>query len=164
MLPVSPPRRVPPVLWTVAVAALFSTLLLTAATAQESGAEAFAAGRAALDSGDPWRAQRQFERALREGYPRADGYRALADAWLALDNRLFYARDALERALAARPDDVAGWYLLADINLRLDGGDADIIFARAAFHEVFRLDPWYRDAWERWSRMYLEKADLVTVA
>jgi len=147
----------------VAVAALPVALICAPAAAQESGAEAFAAGRAALASGDAWRAQGQFERALREGYSRADGYRALADAWLALDNRLFYARDALERSLAARPDDVSGWYLLADINLRLDGGDADAR-ARRAFHEVFRLDPWYQDGWERWSRMYLDVEDLVAVA
>ncbi|MFN2420627.1 MAG: hypothetical protein ABR527_04530, partial [Gemmatimonadota bacterium] len=91
------------------------------------------------------------------------GYRALADAWLAADNRNFYAREAIERSLAADPDDIAGWYLLADINLRLDGYDAETR-ARAAFHEVFRLDPWYRDAWERWSRLYLDVEDLVAVA
>jgi tetratricopeptide (TPR) repeat protein len=130
---------------------------------QEAGADAFADGQAALASGDAWRATDRFERAIREGYPRADGYRALADAWLAMDNRLFYAREALERSLAARPNDVAGWYLLADINQRLDGYDAEMR-ARAAFHEVFRLDPWYRDAWERWSRLYLDREDLVAVA
>jgi tetratricopeptide (TPR) repeat protein len=144
-------------------AAALVMLAAAPAAAQESGADAFAAGRAALASGDAWRARGQFERAIREGYPTAPGYRALADAWLALDNRLFYARDALERALKANSDDVAGWYLLADINLRLDGGDADER-ARAAYHEVFRLDPWYQDAWERWSRLALDGGDQGTVA
>jgi tetratricopeptide (TPR) repeat protein len=133
------------------------------AGAQEAGAEWFAAGQAALARGDAWEAARSFERAIREGYPRAAGYRALADAWLAADNRLFYAREALDHAVAAQPDDVAGWYLLAGVNLRLDGYDAEMR-ARKAFHEVFRLDPWYRDAWERWSGLYLDTGDLAVVA
>ena len=162
MLRMNAPRPALAALRIPVVAALLAAPLAAPVGAQESGAEAFAAGRSALASGDAWRAQGQFERALREGYPRAEGYRALADAWLALDNRLFYARDALERSLAARPDDVSGWYLLADVNLRLDGGDADDR-ARRAFHEVFRLDPWYQDAWERWAGMYLDVGDLVTV-
>lgn len=49
------------------------------------------------------------------------------------------------------------------MNLRLDGGDADGR-ARAAFHELFRLDPFHSDAWERWSRMYLDPADQRAVA
>src|SRR5687767_1993932 len=147
-----------------AVAAAALLMLAAAPTAaQESGADAFAEGRAALASGDAWRARGQFERAIREGYPSAPGYRALAEAWLALDNRLFYARDALEHSLDANPDDVASWYLLADINHRLDGGDADER-ARTAYHEVFRLDPWYQDAWEKWSRLALDGGDQGTVA
>ncbi|HKY61237.1 MAG TPA: tetratricopeptide repeat protein [Gemmatimonadota bacterium] len=132
------------------------------APAQEPDAW-FERGRAALASGDAWDARAHFERALREGYPRGAGNRALADAWLALDNRLFDARDALERALDAEPDSTGWWYLLADINLRLDGGDADPR-ARAAFHEVFRRDPGFRDAWSRWSRMSWEPDDLGETA
>lgn len=123
----------------------------------------FERGRSALTSGDAWEARDHFERALREGYPRGAGNRALADAWLALDNRLFDARDAVESALDAEPDSTGWWYLLADINLRLDGGDADPR-ARAAFHEVFRRDPLYRDAWERWSRLSWEPDDLEATA
>lgn len=127
------------------------------------GGDAFADGQAAMARGDAWNARAQFERAIAQGYPPAEGYRALAQAWLALDNRLFYAREAVERSLAARPDDVEAWYLLADINLRLDGGDADAR-ARDAFHEVFRRNPWYRDAWDRWSRLYLDTDDVLAVA
>ena len=116
-----------------------------------------------MSGGDPWSARGHFERAIRDGYPAGAGYRALAEAYLLLDNRLFYAREALENAIAAAPDDPATWYLLADVNLRLDGGDADGR-ARAAFHQVFRLDPFHSDAWERWSRMYLDPADQRTVA
>ena len=123
----------------------------------------FAAGEAELTAGDPWSARGHFERAVRAGYPPGPGYRALAEAYLRLDNRLFYARDALELALAADHDDVATWYLLADVNLRLDGGDADGR-ARSAFYEVFRLDPFYADAWERWGRLYLDPADQREVA
>ena len=133
------------------------------AAAQERGAQAFAAGQAEMTAGDAWSARAQFERAVREGYPPGPGYRALAEAYLRLDNRLFYAREAIEHALAAEPDDVASWYLLADVNLRLDGGDADGR-ARAAFHEVFRIDPFYRDAIERWGRLYLDPADQRAVA
>ena len=116
-----------------------------------------------MTAGDPWSARAHFERAVREGYPAGPGYRALAQAYLSLDNRLFYAREALERALAADADDVATWYLLADVNLRLDGGDADGR-ARDAFHQVFRLDPFYGDALERWGRLYLDPADQRVVA
>ena len=132
------------------------------AAAQEADAW-FERGHAAMASGEAWDARGHFERALKEGYPRGAGNRALADAWLALDNRLFDARDALERALDAEPDSTAWWYLLADVNLRLDGGDADPR-ARAAFHEVFRRDPGYRDAWDRWSRMSWEPDDLEETA
>lgn len=123
----------------------------------------FERGQLALAAGDAWEATGLFERALREGYPEREGYLALARAWLELDNRLFDAREALEKALAAEPDDVEGWYLLAEVNLRLDGGDADAR-ARDAFHRVFRLDPLYRDAWDRWAELYLEPADLRAVA
>jgi hypothetical protein len=116
-----------------------------------------------MSSGDPWSARAHFERALREGYAPGPGYRALAEAYLSLDNRLFYAREALERALAAEPDAVASWYLLADVNLRLDGGDADGR-ARTAFHEVFRRDPFYRDALERWGELFLDPSDQQAVA
>ena len=116
-----------------------------------------------MSAGDAWSARGHFERALREGYPKGPGNRALAQAYLELDNRLFYARDALERALAADPDDIETWYLLADVNLRLDGGDADGR-SRRAFYEVFRLDPFFRDAWERWGRLYLDPSDQREVA
>jgi tetratricopeptide (TPR) repeat protein len=144
-------------------AAVLVTFVAPPADAQEAGAESFAAGRAALERGDALEATVKFERAIRAGYPSAAGYRALAEAWLALDKGLFHAREALDRSLAAQPEDVAGWYLLADVNLRLDGYDAEKR-ARAAFHEVFRRDPGYRDAWERWSKLYLEAEDLLAVA
>ena len=133
------------------------------AAAQERGAQAFAAGQAEMSAGDAWSAREQFERAVREGYPPGPGYRALAEAYLHLDNRLFYARDAIERALEADPDDIASWYLLADVNLRLDGGDADGR-AREAFHRIFRIDPFYEDAIERWGRLYLDPIDQKEVA
>jgi len=116
-----------------------------------------------MSAGDPWSARAHFERALREGYAPGPGYRALAEAYLSLDNRLFYAREALEHALAAEPGAVASWYLLADVNLRLDGGDADGR-ARTAFHEVFRRDPFYRDALERWGELFLDPSDQEAVA
>jgi hypothetical protein len=146
----------------VVVAAL-SLGVLRGAAAQERGAQAFAAGQAEMSAGDAWSAREQFERAVRDGYPPGPGYRALAEAYLRLDNRLFYAREAIERSLAAEPDDIASWYLLADVNLRLDGGDADSR-AREAFHRVFRIDPFYRDAIERWGRLYLDPADQKVVA
>lgn len=133
------------------------------AAQDEPGAIAFSEGMTALEAGEAWNARGHFERAIREGYPPGRAYRALADAYLALDNRLFYAREALERAVEARPDDVEAWYLLADVNLRLDGGDADER-ARDAFHGIFRLDPFHRDAWERWRRLYLDRDDLRTTA
>lgn len=133
------------------------------ATAQTAGYASFNAGEAALEAGDAWEARGLFERAVREGYPQGPGYRALADAYLALDNRLFFAREALEQALAAEPEDLASWYRLADVNLRLDGGDADPR-AREAFREVFRRDPFHADAYERWSRMFLDVEDSKRVA
>ncbi len=132
------------------------------AGAQEA-ATWFERGRTALAAGEAWDARGHFERALREGYPKGPGNRALADAWLSLDNRLFDARDALERAVTADPDSTGWWYLIADVNLRLDGGDADPR-ARAAFHEVFRRDPFHRDAWERWARMAWDPEDLEKTA
>ena len=147
-----------------ATVVLFTGLLLAVpGFAQQEGSEWFERGQLALASGDAWEATGLFERALREGYPEGRGHLALARAWLELDNRLFYAREALERALAADPDNADAWYLLADVNLRLDGGDADRR-ARDAFHEVFRLDPSRAEAWERWSRLYLDPADLNAVA
>lgn len=144
--------------------ALGAVLLLTPpVAAQEKGVVWYQRGERALAAGDAWEARGHFERALREGYPPAPGNRALADAWLALDNRLFEAREALERSLAADSADVAGWYRLADINLTLDGGDAERR-AREAFHQVFRRDPSYRDAWERWNRLYLDPDDNRAVA
>jgi hypothetical protein len=116
-----------------------------------------------MSAGDAWSARGHFERALREGYAPGPGYRALAEAYLSLDNRLFYAREAIERALDADPDETASWYLLADVNLRLDGGDADGR-ARRAFHEVFRRDPFYRDALERWGQLFLDPTDQEAVA
>lgn len=143
-------------------ALLAGALTAPAVFAQERGAQWYERGQLALAAGDAWDARGHFERALREGYPDNPGYRALAEAWLALDNRLFDARTALEGAVAADPEDVGSWYGLADVNLRLDGGDADGR-ARAAFHQVFRLDPTYGDAWERWRGLYLDAADLRTV-
>lgn len=137
--------------------------LALAVVEDAAGSEFFSRGLRALQAGDAWEARGRFERAIREGYPPASGYLALARAYLALDNRLFYARDALESALAADPGNVAAWYLLGDVNLRLDGGDADQR-VRVAFHEVFRIDPYYRDAWDRWQRLYLEPEDLREVA
>ncbi len=145
------------------MAAALSLGVLRGAAGQERGAQSFAAGQAELAAGDAWSAREQFERAVREGYPPGPGYRALAEAYLNLDNRLFYAREAIERALEADPDDVASWYLLADVNLRLDGGDADGR-AREAFHQVFRIDPLYKDGLERWGRLYLDPADQKAVA
>lgn len=150
---------------TAAILVAASLLAAPPASAQE-GSEAsqwFERAELALASGDAWEATGLFERALREGYPKARGQLALARAWLELDNRLFYARDALEQALEADPDNVEAWYLLADVNLRLDGGDADRR-ARDAFHQVFRLDPFHEDAWTRWGRLSLEPADLNAVA
>jgi len=145
------------------VTAWLGVIALPATGTSQSTAElAFDRGRTALESGQAWDARKHFERALHEGYPSGPGNRALAEAWLALDNRLFYARDALEKALESEPDSVGWWYDLADVNLELDGGDADGR-ARRAFHRVFDLDPFYRDAWERWSRLYLEPSDLRTV-
>ncbi len=133
------------------------------AGAQEAGESSFLAGETALAAGDAWQASRRYERALREGYPPAPGNRALARAYMALDHRLFDAREALERSLAADAADVHAWYDLADVNLRLDGGDADSR-ARAAFREVFRRDPLYGDAYGRWSRMFLDPDDSRSVA
>lgn len=139
-------------------------LLLTVSPirSQTPGAARFAAGEQALAAGDPWQARGEFERALREGYPEGIGFHALTGAYLALDNRLFDARAALERALAAQPDSTAWWYLLGDINLRLDGGDADSR-SRTAFREVFLRDPFHEDAWEAWQRLYLDPSDLREV-
>ncbi|MGH7572226.1 MAG: tetratricopeptide repeat protein [Gemmatimonadota bacterium] len=123
----------------------------------------FEAGTAALSSGEAWEARELFERALFEGYPPGPGYSALADAWLALDNRAFYAREALERSLAADPENVEDWFRLAQVNLGLEGGDADPR-ARAALEEVLRRDPRHDEAFVLWSRMYLVPEDSREVA
>lgn len=154
---IRPPTSIPVAL---AVAVTLST---GTGWSQERGQQTYDRGQEALAAGEAWEASGLFERAVREGYPRGPGYRALTEAYLALDNRLFDARTSLERSLSAQPDDVSGWYLLADINLRLDGGDADDR-ARIAFHEVFRRDPSYLDAFERWGRLYLDADDLRTTA
>ncbi len=142
------------------LAGLTSTSALAASPAiAQTPAEAhFAAGKTALADGEAWEARRLFERALREGYPKGPGYSALADAWLALDNRLFYARRALERSVDAEPGDVNNWLQLARVNLRLQGGDADPR-ARRALHEVLRRDPLHDEAYRLWSRMYLVPED-----
>ncbi len=116
-----------------------------------------------LAAGDAWKASSVFEQALREGYPRATGYRALARSYLALDNRLFDARHALERSLAADPHPIDVWYDLAELNIRIDGMDAENR-ARRAFHEIFERDPFYRDAFDRWHRFYLDPKDSRLVA
>jgi tetratricopeptide (TPR) repeat protein len=118
----------------------------------------FEAGMTALSGGEAWKARELLERALREGYPEGPGYRALAEAWLALDNRLFYAREALERSLEADPGDLDNWLRLARVNLQLEGADADPR-ARRALHEVFRRDPLHDEAYRLWSRMYLVPED-----
>lgn len=133
-------------------------LIATGAAAQQEATSTFEAGQQALASGDPWEARGLFERALREGYPPAPGYLAVADAYLALDNRLFFAREALESSLRADPDNISAWLRLAEVNLRLEGGDSDPR-AREAFHEVFRRDPFFEDAYAQWSRMFLSQED-----
>lgn len=148
------------------IAAMASVMALFSVShghAQSYGETSFSAGEEAMASGDAWDAREYFERAVREGYPAGPGYRAVADAYLALDNRLFFAREALERSLKAEPDDIETWYRLADVNLRLEGGDSDPR-AREALQEVFRLDPYYRDAYERWARMYLDPEDSREIA
>ncbi|HET9581724.1 MAG TPA: hypothetical protein VFP76_02805 [Gemmatimonadota bacterium] len=133
------------------------------APARTAAERHFAAGTSSLESGDPWRAREHFERALREGYPEGPGYDALADAWLALDNRLFYARDALERSLEADPGDLDNWLRLARVNLQLEGGDADPR-ARRALHEILRRQPLHDEAYRLWSRMYLVPGDSRALA
>jgi tetratricopeptide (TPR) repeat protein len=128
-----------------------------------AGELTFAKAEQLLAAGDAWKASGVFEQALKEGYPRASGYRALARSYLALDNRLFDARRALERSLAADPDPIDAWYDLADLNIQIDGMDAENR-ARRAFHEVFKRDPFYRDAFERWHRFYLDPEDSHVVA
>ncbi len=133
------------------------------AQAQSAAERNFSAGEDFLKGGDAWRARELFERALRDGYPEGPGYSALADAWLALDNRLFYARDALERSLEADPDDLDNWMRLAHVNLELEGGDADPR-ARRALHEVLRREPLHDEAYRLWSRMYLVPDDSRALA
>lgn len=128
-----------------------------------AGERTFAKAEQLLAAGDAWKASGVFEQALREGYPRASGYRALARSYLALDNRLFDARRALERSLDADPDPIDAWYDLADLNIQIDGMDAENR-ARRAFHEVFKRDPLYRDAFDRWHRFYLDPKDSHVVA
>ncbi|CAN5792467.1 hypothetical protein BH20GEM1_BH20GEM1_13800 [soil metagenome] len=99
-----------------------------------------------------------FERALRAGYPKAPGYRALADAYLALDHRLLNARQALERALEADPSPIEDWMLLVEINLRLGGMDAENR-AREAMREIMRRDPTYEGVYGKWRRLYLDRKD-----
>lgn len=99
-----------------------------------------------------------FERALRAGYPKAPGYRALADAYLALDHRLLNARQALERSLEADPSPIEDWMLLVEINLRLGGMDAENR-AREAMREIMRRDPTYEGVYGKWRRLYLDRKD-----
>jgi tetratricopeptide (TPR) repeat protein len=146
-----------------AIATVLALFSVATGHAQSHGQTSFSAGQEAMASGDAWDAREHFERAVREGYPAGPGYRAVADAYLALDNRLFFAREALERSLKAEPDDIETWYRLADVNLRLEGGDSDPR-ARKALQEVFRLEPYYHDAYERWGRMYLDPKDSRDVA
>lgn len=145
--------------------ALVVLALLPPATgrAQEPGEEWFRRAEAALAARDAWGATGLYERALREGYPKAEGNRGLADAWLELDNRLFYAREALERALAADPDDLATRLRLAELNLRIDGYEAEM-GAREAYREVLRRDPTNPAAWEGWRSLYLDEEDQRRVA
>jgi tetratricopeptide (TPR) repeat protein len=135
------------------------------AQAQEParGAESFRRAEAALKAGDAWAARGLFERAIHEGFPRAAGYRALAEAYLALDHRLFDAREALESSLAADSTDVATWHRLAEVNLLLGGMDAENR-ARRALRQVLRLDPEHEDAFDRWRRLYLDRKDAHRVA
>ncbi len=126
-------------------------------------AEAFRRAGVELEGGRAWQAVSLFERAIRQGYPKATAYRALAGAYLALDNRRFEARNALELSLAADPGDVDTWYRLAELNLELGGMDAENR-ARDALREVLRLDSGYRDAFDRWRRLYLDRDDALRVA
>jgi tetratricopeptide (TPR) repeat protein len=139
--------------------------LWTPARAQEAapGSDTFQRAQAELAAGQAWKARGLFEQALHEGYPRADGYLALADAYLALDNRLFQAREAIERALKAEPEDLTTWYRLVELNLRLDGMDAENR-ARRALLEILRRDPDYRDAYERWRGLYMDRKDARRLA
>lgn len=144
---------------------LIGSISTADASAQKklTGEVAFAKAERLLAAGDAWKASGAFEQALREGYPRATGYRALARSYLALDNRLFDARRALERSLAADPEPIDVWYDLADLNIRIDGMDAENR-ARRAFHQIFERDPFYRDAFDRWHRFYLDPKDSRLVA
>jgi tetratricopeptide (TPR) repeat protein len=145
-------------------ALIASTPTAHASIVQDTAGElTFAKAEQLLAAGDAWKASGVFEQALKEGYPRASGYRALARSYLALDNRLFDARRALEWSLAADPAPIDAWYDLADLNIQIDGMDAENR-ARRAFHEVFKRDPFYRDAFERWHRFYLEAEDSHVVA
>ncbi len=149
-----------PALTAIGAALLASIIMVVPVRAQRpdqapGAAEShFEAGTAALARGEAWEARELFERALFEGYPPGPGYSALADAWLTLDNRAFDAREALERSLAADPDNIDGWFRLAQVNLDLEGGDADPR-ARKALLEVLRRDPRHEQAYRLWSRMYL---------
>ncbi|MGH7556509.1 MAG: tetratricopeptide repeat protein [Gemmatimonadota bacterium] len=147
------------------ISALLVVVTFRPATAQEDppGSASFRIAQAELEAGQAWEARGLFERAIHEGYPKAAGYRALADAYLALDNRLFDAREALERSLAADSSDVATWYRLALVSLRLDGLDAENR-ARRALREVLLRDPDYAEAFERWRRLYLDRDDALRVA
>ncbi|MGH7549772.1 MAG: tetratricopeptide repeat protein [Gemmatimonadota bacterium] len=133
------------------------------AVAQTPAEEHFSEAQTALARGEAWEARELFERALFEGYPEGPGYSALADAWLALDNRAFHAREALERSLAADPDNIDDWFRLGEVNLGLEGGDADPR-AREALLEVLRRDPRHDEAYRLWSRMYLIPEDSREVA
>jgi len=139
-------------------------LLVPPARAQSPtpGHESFRRATAALESGDARQARELFERALHEGYPKGPGYRALADAWLALDHGLLEARKALERSLEADPSSLEDWMLLVEINQRLGGLDAEMR-ARAAMREILRRDPTYEGVYGTWRRLYLDRKDAARV-
>ncbi|MGH7571381.1 MAG: hypothetical protein ACREMK_06005 [Gemmatimonadota bacterium] len=95
------------------------------------GSATFRIAQAELEAGHPWEARGLFERAIHEGYPKATGYRALADAYLALDNRLFNAREALEI-----PPDVNGTVLTASASDSIILGD---FLPGGVYHLAVRL-------------------------
>lgn len=145
------------------VVAAFFPLTRSYAQPPPAAEQAFVEGERFLERGEAWEASKSIERALALGYPAAKGYLRLADAYLALDRRLFDAREAIERSLAADPEPAAVWSWLADVNVRIDGLDAETR-ARRALREVVRREPAYPDALNRWRQFYLDPGDSRAMA
>jgi tetratricopeptide (TPR) repeat protein len=114
---------------------------LRADTESDTAYGAFLSGLAALDAGDPGRAEAGFRRAVA-----LDA--ALAAAWTNLGNLLEArgergaAREAYEKALALDPEQPEARYDLA--NLLLDAGDVDL--ALAEYRRVVQAAPGFADA------------------